>query len=218
MTDKPTKKPAAAKTPAKRKAAPKKAKRKKAASKKPAPESAPEPAPRAITWEQLEGEGFRLVTKRELAVLFQRTPRTIDNWILDGLPVAEGGGKGSVHKFDPQAAREWFKSHFGHAIEEEHTLEYQKMRESRARADKIERENAVEEGRLVDASEVARAVADPLASLQNDLIYLPTKLPGLNREQRADAKRRIRKALDQCVSRIRERLAEHMQQDHDDAG
>lgn len=46
----------------------------------------------------------RLLTKQELAEYLRRTPRTIDNYVRDGMPYIQcGGGK----LFDLQAVLRW---------------------------------------------------------------------------------------------------------------
>jgi len=49
----------------------------------------------------------RLLTKRELAEFLQRTPRTLDNYVRQGMPyIPCGGGK----RFDLPSVLDWLRT------------------------------------------------------------------------------------------------------------
>ncbi len=102
-----------------------------------------------------EKKPAKFVTRQALAVEFGVTAGTITRWERDGCPVAKKTARGRPSMFAVWAVREWrdavdtLESGPGKL-----SLEYERAKVAHAQAEKIERENLVRAGELVEREAV----------------------------------------------------------------
>lgn len=103
------------------------------------------------------------LTQKELAELFNVTPRTIRDWHSEGLPRLEGGN------YDGSACVAWY-------ADKDSEFADQRQRLAAAQAEKAEAENAIRRGELADTKDVAVKWIGMIASARAKILSLPTKL------------------------------------------
>lgn len=110
------------------------------------------------------------VNKKQLAVIFGASIRTIQNWQEQGMPVLRGGGKGNEVLYDSAAVIKWYAERDAE-IENEKlrreveelrqaseadlqpgTIEYERHRLTRAQADAQELKNARDSAEVVETA------------------------------------------------------------------
>ncbi len=100
-------------------------------------------------------QAAKLVTRQQLASEFGVTAGTITRWERDGCPVAKKTARGRPSMFDLVAVRAWRNA--VDALESgpgKLSLEYERAKVAHAQAEKIERENRVRAGELVERDAV----------------------------------------------------------------
>lgn len=131
------------------------------------------------------------VNKKRLSEVFGVSVRTIQNWQVQGMPVARGGGKGNEVLYESSAAIEWYSARDA-AIENEKlrkevedlrlasesdlqpgTIDYERHRLTRAQADAQELKNARETGEVIDTAFATYALAKLAAEISSIMDSLP---------------------------------------------
>lgn len=82
--------------------------------------------------ETSDDSGPIYLNRAQLARAMGVTPPTIDNWIADGMPVAEKGSNGRAYKFDLLACQSW------RAGEEHRTAEEKRRQENLVRNQQLD--------------------------------------------------------------------------------
>lgn len=113
-----------------------------------------------------------LLNRQDLAQALHVAPGRITKWVADGAPVAKPGARGHHALYELEAVRKW--------VEDRHkspdanlSLADARRRLATAQATKVERENAVRAGHLVERAVVVAEGQNVLASLKARLLALP---------------------------------------------
>lgn len=125
-----------------------------------------------------------VVTKQGLAKVLGKPVKTVDSWILRGLDQAaaiERGGRGKSWKFDTAAAVDWLLEQRGAASaptsgDGPKSLEVERIREARARADRLEAENARVRGELVEVDHVVAYWSRMVGAAKQQIRQVPTSI------------------------------------------
>jgi phage terminase Nu1 subunit (DNA packaging protein) len=98
-----------------------------------------------------------LLGVHEFASLFRVTPKTVNVWIANGMPVVRRGqqGRGRKSSIDLQAAVTWYFRANAESLE----LDRAKARLARAQADRLEMALAERRAELLDAAALEREIA-----------------------------------------------------------
>lgn len=113
----------------------------------------PEAEQRAFTF----GKKARLLTRKALAQALNLHPQTLVTWERDGMPVAMRGKRGLASLYNPMDVVKWrAERDASNGGAESFSLASDRARLARAHAEKVERENRVRAGELVELERVAR--------------------------------------------------------------
>jgi phage terminase Nu1 subunit (DNA packaging protein) len=132
----------------------------------------PKPDGRALT---TDGSAEPLMSRDELARLFGKTPRTISDWMRDGMPVAKSGGSGVQAFYLPSACVAWRIA----AIEAKYAgMEglnpvAERARKDRAQAEILEQTKAQRERKLVLRADVELEIGKRIGPARALWLALP---------------------------------------------
>jgi phage terminase Nu1 subunit (DNA packaging protein) len=118
-----------------------------------------------------------LKTRAELAVALGITAGTLTRWERDGCPVAKKAPRGRPSLFDEKAVRAWRD-----AVDAARrtpgvvSLEVQRARLAAAQAARVEQQNRVRAGELIEVAELERTLAEILATLRARLLAIPSAM------------------------------------------
>ena len=116
----------------------------------------------------------KLVTARDLSKIFGKTERTIFRWKDEGMPRVDG-------KYDTAAVHEWLVQRAMDSRLSETAdgkildLNAERARHSKEQADKLEMENAVRRGLLMDANHTAGLWSKIAVAAKTRLLAIPSK-------------------------------------------
>lgn len=124
-----------------------------------------------------------IANKREIAEIFSVSYQSVDKWITTQVPFVEqpNSKNGNQWKFDIYEVAKWKIQRDNPAITKSldnkkpgEIYEEARAREMLARARRAELELAKEQGKLVDAKEVEKHMADLFSRLKNMLLVIPS--------------------------------------------
>jgi len=164
----------------------------------------------------------KIISKKELADLYGKSPRWISKLIEEGMPTAGGGGRGVEVQIDSQAAIEWLiareiRRELGEDDEDEEGLASASTEDrllKRARREKLQIEIDRERERLLPADTVAQVLISVAAVYATQLDALPSRCaadlaviddPAIIRARVFEETRRIRAAT---ADRLERRASE----------
>lgn len=112
------------------------------------------------------------VSKAAAARFFGVSTQALDGWFRRGAPVAERDDAGRIRTLDLSELARW---RIGQAADGE--LERERVRLTKAQADKTELEAARLSGELVPAEELTRQLADVISAHRAKLLQMPQRVP-----------------------------------------
>ncbi|MDL1965772.1 MAG: terminase small subunit [Candidatus Desulfofervidus auxilii] len=117
-----------------------------------------------------------VISTKDLAELFEVSQRTITTWKRLGAESAQiGRGKWDLKKF----LQWWLENIYTPVNENEPTLQEERLRYEKARADKVELEVKRLKKELIPRDKVEHALAELIAITKRAFLLLPKKAPGV---------------------------------------
>ncbi len=160
------------------------------------------------------------VNKAEFARLTGYSARAVTQWIKEGMPAQGTGRKGSPVRIDTAKAIEWMcQRRLDKNLPEQREMrsrEEEEIRLTKARADKVEAEDALlrrESCRVQDARQVLLGVG---AVLVSEMGSLPGRFAHVMQETSDPAE--AREQLDDECRRVRDRIADRLEAARRDLG
>jgi len=119
-----------------------------------------------------------VTNKTEFAKLIGYSSRQVSAWVDQGMPVEKGGGKGIPLEIDSAKAVRWLLGKRGSGASRQTALSEERKRLTSAQAEKVEIENAVRNGELLEISDVEILILETTALLVGQLSSLGSRLAG----------------------------------------
>lgn len=117
------------------------------------------------------------MTRDELARLFRVTAGTVIRWARDGMPVAKGGGQGRQAGYLPSHCVAWRLAQLeARRTEGALSLESERAGLAKVQRERIEMQNRVRGGELLEVAAVEQTVGEMLQVVKSHLLALPTAL------------------------------------------
>lgn len=158
-----------------KKRAPKKAAKKKTAAKPAAKKKTVKPA---TVRQSKKARGLEL-NKKQLAQFFDKSPTTIDRWMLAGMPYLKKGGPYDGYIFDSAAVVDWKLARekiLSQSSENVLAINVAKTRKESALAHMAELELDEKRGLLVSIESVKEQVAKVFTNFRNRIISIPDQV------------------------------------------
>jgi hypothetical protein len=151
-----------------------------------------------LSW--LDGGAPELVpiygmSKRQLAAALNVNPKTINKWLLDGLPARQGASKREGLRFDLPAVVEWLRAQ-ERGEEGGNTLAEARRKAMLAIAHKRRLEAEKLAGNLVPLDIMERYVVERSVQFRQRLLHVGQETLGLTPQQYEDIETAIRSALE----------------------
>ena len=160
----------------------------------------------------------RITNKSGVARFFEVTPKTVDSWIRDGMPVIQRGPRGKSWQIDLLEVARWrFASRLTPGGLDPETLppgERKLWYDGETRR----RELQVRDGKLLDAAETAERISTSFNAIAQTMWSLPDNLErtaGLTPEQAEAVEKTVHGAMTDLAERLQE-LARDPGTDDDD--
>lgn len=146
----------------------------------------------------------KLLTRTELALAMEMHPGTLTKWERDGCPVAKRAPRGRPSLFDRAAVEAWRDERDATLKASGLSLEAARARFAKAQAERVEMQNAVRRGELLELAEVVREGQDILLVVRARLLALPSSLaPELARETEPHTvQRRLTEAIHDALREL----------------
>jgi phage terminase Nu1 subunit (DNA packaging protein) len=139
---------------------------------------------------------LRGLNKRELCAVFDISPKTLNRWILEGLPSYSSGSRKGGLRFDLTAAIAWRRAaDVAELGGDGDTLANAKRRNALAQARRREIDNAKLEGQLFPMDLLQKVIADRYSQFRQRLQMVDLSAFGLTERQRDDIQRAVDDAL-----------------------
>jgi len=135
----------------------------------------------------------RNMNKRQLALALNTTPRTLNKWLLDGMPSRPGPGKRDSYRFDLAPVVDWLRAR--ERGEGGDTYAEAKTKAMLAIARKRDIETRKLAGELIPLDWVMRAVEERYIVARQRLLQVDLAAVGLSQEQHHDIENAMRDAL-----------------------
>jgi phage terminase Nu1 subunit (DNA packaging protein) len=149
--------------------------------------------------------GKRTKSTQAVADLFDVDPSTVQGWVKQGCPCDPAKTKKQSHKFDDAEVAAWMEANkrtgkVGRPADEmSDELKQLKIRKETALVAKYERENAIEDGKLIDAATEQQRDIRKITTIRNRLCGLGAsispQLDGLDGAERQSV-------IDQSIEEI----------------
>jgi phage terminase Nu1 subunit (DNA packaging protein) len=154
----------------------------------------------------------RTRTTQEIADLWDVDNSTVHNWVKSGCPCDKPTNRKASYRFDEGEVAAWCKANgktgkLGRPVEaDSDELKALKIRKEAALVARYERENAVEEGRLIDAAEAQAQSVQNITATRNRLCGLGATLsPQLEGLDGAERQTLIDSAIEQILKQFGQR-------------
>jgi phage terminase Nu1 subunit (DNA packaging protein) len=154
----------------------------------------------------------RTKTTQEIADLWTVDNSTVHNWVKSGCPCDKPTNRKASYRFDEAEVAAWCKASgktgkLGRPVDaDSDDLKALKIRKEAALVARYERENAVEEGKLVDAADVQARNIQKITAARNRLCGLGATLsPQLEGLDGAERQTLIDGAIERILKQFGER-------------